>query len=211
MNNCTQAFSRIVRPLLIILILFFISESCTITKRVHRKGWHVEWRKVKRTSSDDIAVKEKARPLEIDRKAVESSPLSSRNEDIAEKKAELIETTPTETDEVSTRSHQDSSEPIDVENVPISEESSTVENEESKSDSKQQRNWHTDLAASLGLTFLIIAIIFAGLGMLLLLWIQAVTSSALIIILGIFMFGIWLFGLFMLILAIAGFLTAIFG
>ncbi|MFT5777238.1 MAG: hypothetical protein ACI837_000169 [Crocinitomicaceae bacterium] len=32
------------KPCVILLLLLLISSSCTITKRVHRKGWHVEWR-----------------------------------------------------------------------------------------------------------------------------------------------------------------------
>jgi hypothetical protein len=38
------------RIYLITIVFLVLGSSCTITKRVHRKGWHVEWHKAHRSS-----------------------------------------------------------------------------------------------------------------------------------------------------------------
>lgn len=71
------------RHLYIILALLIITGSCTIQKRVHRKGWHVEWRKV-RTSSPATSVNQETEQLSFNENnstPLETSPASRSTPD----------------------------------------------------------------------------------------------------------------------------------
>lgn len=48
------------KRLILILPLLFVCFSCTVTKRVHRPGFHVQWRSFQRTDADPVSTQQKS-------------------------------------------------------------------------------------------------------------------------------------------------------
>jgi hypothetical protein len=65
----------------LLLILF---NSCTVTKRVHRKGWHVEWRKsYKKDKNESNTSNVETLTIEANRVDLVSDPVTFEKENVA--------------------------------------------------------------------------------------------------------------------------------
>ncbi|MFT5777239.1 MAG: hypothetical protein ACI837_000170 [Crocinitomicaceae bacterium] len=178
----------------ICLVLLFCSESCTVTKRVHRKGWHVEWHKTMRGSSESVSQSDVTERTKIKGDEKVNHPIIG--EKSVDPKDESNSVSPPEIHDL-TQNQTHEYTPNDNLEIDSEEVSSPVEVEQTPAPaakSSSQRGKLADFFRNLGLASILLGLLagLAGLG--LYFWGAAVISQVLKVILFVFTGLFWAFG-----------------
>ncbi|MFT5858693.1 MAG: cobalamin biosynthesis Mg chelatase CobN [Flavobacteriaceae bacterium] len=195
---------------LALLLTLILSSSCTMTKRVHRKGWHVEWHKSKRSealqsTNSTLAAHEASKfsatdsdePISVDNSTEEVNRTSNKRH--SEIKSSDVKVAPILSDSDTPQPYTEAS--LETENAPELEEEESVQSQE-----VQEKKNLQDVGRAIFALILVLIILGAGLGLLLLYLVTIVESIffSVLLILGIAFF--WAIALICLIFLIGAFL-----
>lgn len=112
----------------LLVIISITSNSCTVTKRVHRKGWHISWNKNYRSTNETAAEKEIRGNSD---QASKNEERIANKEEITSKKPEAVESNTSERSEEKTiqSTPQDSPNEVVIDPEPSSKSEEVSPNE----------------------------------------------------------------------------------